>query len=67
MLLATFISYKSKSTLLTVLVILLVSGKSYADRLGTTSTLNTVFPIIIFIIGILSYIYVAKNLNEIDV
>lgn len=66
-LLATFISYKSKSTLLTVLVILLVSGKSYADRLGTRSTLNTIFPIIVFIIGILSYIYVAKNLNEIGI
>ena len=66
-LLSVIVSYKSKSTILTILLILLLSGKTYAGGYETTNTFTIVLLISTFVVGLTTCVYVLKDVKNIDV
>lgn len=66
-LIATFIAYKSKSSIITVLITLLLSGKAYSGSFGNNIISYFLVSIIILIIGIITTIYVIKDIKNIDI
>lgn len=67
LLIASFIGYKSKSYVITVLSIVLLAGEIFANGILTSNSLSFLYSLIILAIGIVFMIYTLKNVKEIDV
>lgn len=67
LLVASFIGYKSKSYVLTILSIVLLAGEIFSKGFLTSNSLSPLYALVIFIIGIMFMVYILKNVKEIDI